>query len=130
MSSPQDVIAAFEHSERRIFAALARQPVRDMTADHDRREVLALLARSLGLARIPAPTMRVSVVDEKALGSCRLQCLAGTSWPGATVTAHLYLPETPPPWPVVLICCGHGELGKTTYAMPAPSRQGASRTDQ
>lgn len=59
-----------------------------MTADHDRCEVRALLARSLGLARIPEPIMRVSVVDEKALGGCHLQCLAGTSWPGATVTAH------------------------------------------
>lgn len=128
MSSAQDVFATFEHSERRIFAALAQQPVRDLSADQDRDEVRALLTRSLGLTRIPEPTMQVSLVNEKSLGDCRLQCLAGTSWPGATVTAHLYLPETPPPWPAVLICCGHGELGKTTYAAMGLrlARQGAA----
>ncbi|MDD4539452.1 MAG: hypothetical protein PHT80_10600 [Lentisphaeria bacterium] len=128
MSSAQEVFAAFEHSERRIFAALSRQPIRNLTSDQDRCEVRALLERSLGLARIPEPTMRVSVMDEKSLGGCHLQCLAGTSWPGATVTAHLYLPDTPPPWPVVLVCCGHGDLGKTTYAPMGLrlARQGAA----
>jgi len=31
------------------------------------------------------------------------------------VTAHLFCPATPPPWPVVLICCGHAIAGKTGY---------------
>lgn len=34
------------------------------------------------------------------------------SRPGFHVTANLYLPESPPPWPAVLVPCGHSHDGK------------------
>ena len=34
------------------------------------------------------------------------------SRPGFHVTANLYLPDSPPPWPAVLIPCGHSHDGK------------------
>lgn len=33
--------------------------------------------------------------------------------PAFHLTANLYLPETPPPWPAVLVPCGHSHDGKT-----------------
>jgi dienelactone hydrolase len=35
------------------------------------------------------------------------------SRPGFHVTGNLYLPNTPPPWPAVLVPCGHSHDGKT-----------------
>ncbi len=32
--------------------------------------------------------------------------------PAFHLTANLYLPETPPPWPAVLVACGHSHDGK------------------
>ncbi|MFM7594106.1 MAG: metalloendopeptidase, partial [Isosphaeraceae bacterium] len=34
------------------------------------------------------------------------------SRPGHTVSAVLYLPNTPPPWPGVIVPCGHSANGK------------------
>jgi dienelactone hydrolase len=34
------------------------------------------------------------------------------SRPGFHVTGNLYLPDTPPPWPAVLVACGHSHDGK------------------
>ncbi len=36
------------------------------------------------------------------------------SRPGFHVTANLYLPNTPPPWPAVLVPCGHSHEGKAS----------------
>ncbi len=38
------------------------------------------------------------------------------SWPGHHVTANLYLPNTKPPYPGVLVPCGHSHDGKASAA--------------
>ncbi len=42
----------------------------------------------------------------------RVEKIILDSRPGFAVTANLYLPNTPPPWPAVLIPCGHSHDGK------------------
>ncbi len=42
----------------------------------------------------------------------RVEKIIFESRPGFHVTANLYLPETPPPWPAVLVPCGHSHDGK------------------
>ena len=42
----------------------------------------------------------------------RVEKILFESRPGFHVTANLYLPETSPPWPAVLLPCGHSHDGK------------------
>jgi len=42
----------------------------------------------------------------------RVEKILFESRPGFHVTGNLYLPETPPPWPAVLVACGHSHDGK------------------
>jgi dienelactone hydrolase len=42
--------------------------------------------------------------------------------PGFHLTANLYLPETPPPWPGVLVACGHSHDGKAVGQYQLASR--------
>ncbi len=42
----------------------------------------------------------------------RVEKILLESRPGFHVTGNLYLPETPPPWPAVLVPCGHSHDGK------------------
>jgi dienelactone hydrolase len=42
----------------------------------------------------------------------RVEKILFESRPGFHVTGNLYLPETPPPWPAVLVPCGHSHEGK------------------
>jgi len=42
----------------------------------------------------------------------RVENIIFESRPGFHVTANLYLPDSPPPWPAVLVPCGHSHDGK------------------
>lgn len=42
----------------------------------------------------------------------RVEKLILETRPAFHLTANLYLPDTPPPWPVVLVPCGHSHEGK------------------
>lgn len=42
--------------------------------------------------------------------------------PGFHLTANLYLPATPPPWPAVLVACGHSHDGKAAGGYQLVSR--------
>jgi len=44
----------------------------------------------------------------------RVEKILLESRPGFHITANLYLPESPPPWPAVLIPCGHSHDGKAS----------------
>ncbi|QDT93497.1 alpha/beta hydrolase [Gimesia algae] len=46
----------------------------------------------------------------------RVENVIYESWPGHHVTANLYLPTTPPPYPGVLVPCGHSHNGKASAA--------------
>jgi len=42
----------------------------------------------------------------------RIEKIIFESRPGFHVTGNLYLPESPPPWPAVIVPCGHSHNGK------------------
>lgn len=46
----------------------------------------------------------------------RVQKILFESRPNHHVSANLYLPDTPPPWPAVLVPCGHSHTGKAAGA--------------
>lgn len=46
----------------------------------------------------------------------RVENLIYESWPGHQVTANLYLPNSKPPYPGVLVPCGHSHNGKAAAA--------------
>ena len=46
----------------------------------------------------------------------RLEKILLETRPGFHLTANLYLPDTPPPWPAVLVPCGHSHDGKAAGA--------------
>lgn len=56
--------------------------------------------------------LNARVVGEERLNGVRVQKVIYESRPGHSVTAAMYLPNTPPPWPGVLIPCGHAAPGK------------------
>ena len=51
----------------------------------------------------------------------RIEKLILETRPRWYVTANVYLPATPPPWPAVVFSCGHAEAGKvsTSYQLLA-----------
>ena len=55
------------------------------------------------------------VVDRKTYDDYRLEKVIYESRPGFHVTALFYLPRTQPPYPGVLLLCGHSETGKAAY---------------
>ncbi|WP_417381012.1 alpha/beta hydrolase family protein [Gimesia sp.] len=46
----------------------------------------------------------------------RVENVIYESWPGHHVTANLYLPDSKPPYPGVLVPCGHSHNGKASAA--------------
>jgi len=56
--------------------------------------------------------LNARVVGTLRGGGYRLEKILFESRPGFHVTANLYLPATPPPWPGVLVPCGHSHEGK------------------
>lgn len=115
MSNQRQAIEAIECTERKLFAALAAAPIRNPALPEQRREIKTLFERSLGTDRIPVPNLSVSPVGSHQLAGCTLRLLQGESWANCVVSGHLFCPDSPPPWPVVLICCGHAIAGKTGY---------------
>jgi hypothetical protein len=69
------------------------------------------------LGGLPERTpLDAQVVGTLSLNGCRVQKITYHSQPGLLVTATLYLPATDPPYPVVLIPCGHDKNGKAAQA--------------
>ncbi len=84
------------------------------------RRVRRALRAAAGLGRLPARTPLRPRVKAGPDGQCyRLEHLIFESRPGFYVTANLFLPVTPPPYPAVLLLPGHHPLGKQYYAVPA-----------
>ena len=103
-----------EVTERKMLKAASCRPVRDMGKESSRREVRDLFRHSLGIHRIPEPELQVDRRECRKLDGCSVELLSGRSWEHCPVAAHLFYPATPPPWPVVTVCCGHA-WRKTDY---------------
>ena len=59
--------------------------------------------------------LNARVVGQKTYDDYRMEKVIYESQPGFYVTAILYLPRTEPPYPGVLLVCGHSETGKAAY---------------
>jgi dienelactone hydrolase len=59
--------------------------------------------------RTPLKARVVGTLEGKGY---RVEKILFESRPGFHVTANLYLPASPPPWPAVLVPCGHSHDGK------------------
>lgn len=65
------------------------------------------------LGGLPERTpLDAQVVDRRARDGYRIEKVIFQSMPGVFVTAILYLPEAEPPYPAVLVPCGHSANGK------------------
>ena len=78
-------------------------------------QLRTVFRRSLGTFPDKTP-LNARVVGEVVGDGCRIEKLIYESRPGFLVTANLYLPLTPPPFPGVLLPCGHSEVGKAEEA--------------
>jgi len=59
--------------------------------------------------------LNARIVSKKIYNDYRMEKIIYESQPGFYVTALFYLPLTKPPYPGVLLLCGHDELGKAAY---------------
>lgn len=71
--------------------------------------------RQLG-GRIEPTPLDARVVGELRGDGYRVEKVIYASRPGHHVTASLYLPTTPPPYPAVIVPCGHSYNGKAAEA--------------
>ncbi len=59
--------------------------------------------------------LNARIISKKDYGDYRLEKIIYESRPDFYVTALFYLPTTQPPYPGVLVPCGHSETGKAAY---------------
>jgi dienelactone hydrolase len=62
------------------------------------------------------------IVGEVQGDRYRVQKIILETRPGFHLTANVYLPVTPPPWPAVLVACGHSHDGKAAGQYQLASR--------
>jgi cephalosporin-C deacetylase-like acetyl esterase len=114
-----EVVDAYLKQE--AFAALDRRAAEyeklktpEQLAAYQER-VRAFFREQLG--EVPEKTpLNARVVGREARDGYRVEKVIYESRPGFHVTAILYLPEAPPPFPGVLFPCGHSENGKAAEA--------------
>ena len=76
----------------------------------------AMKAFFLDKLDLPEKTpLNARVVSTESFDDYRLEKIIYESQPGFYVSALLYLPLTDPPYPGVLVLCGHEETGKSGY---------------
>ena len=63
--------------------------------------------------------LKARTVGKKSYADYRIEKIVYESQPGFHVPAILYLPKTDPPYPGVLLLCGHTENGKAGYQQVA-----------
>lgn len=103
-------------ARREVYEAL--NTVEDIHAYQDRLH--AFFVERLGGFPERTP-LHARVVAEIARDGYRIEKVIYESQPGLPVTATLYLPEADPPYPAVLVPCGHEAEGKAgeTYQRAA-----------
>ena len=84
----------------------------------DRRD---FFLRQIG--ELPERTpLNPQIVGEIQGDRYRVQKIILETRPGFHLTANVYLPVTPPPWPAVLVACGHSHDGKAAGQYQLASR--------
>lgn len=101
---------AREHFDARRTAVAALKTPEDVA----RRQATLRAAFREALGELPAEKTPLNprVVGRKTYDGYAAERVIYESRPGHHVTANLYLPDAPPPFPGVLVPCGHSENGK------------------
>lgn len=112
-SSRDSVFAQMQEADEAAERAFAALDTKDALAEHQRRLRAQWLASFGGLPeRTP---LNARVTGSVTRDSYRIEKVLFESQPGLFVTAHLFLPDAQafkPPYPAVLISCGHSTDGK------------------
>ena len=107
----------YEHLAKQAYDALDRREERleDISTPAQFKEYQENLKKFF-VSRIggfPERTpLHAKVVGKIEVGDHRIEKVIYESQPQHHVTATLYLPKTKPPYPAVLIACGHSKTGK------------------
>ena len=107
----------YQHLAKQAYDALDRREVRlgkISTPDQFKKyqeELKKFFVSSIGGFPERTP-LHAKVVGEIEGGDHRVEKVIYESQPQHHVTATLYLPKTKPPYPAVLIACGHTKTGK------------------
>ena len=114
------VHAALDRRRERIEKLVEPDAIREYQSDLRKK-----LWESLG-GRFPESDLQARVVGRLDGVGYRIEKVIYASQEGFHVTAALFLPLSPPPYPAVLIPCGHTENGKAGYQQIAVAlaRQG------
>jgi dienelactone hydrolase len=115
-SRPREILSASLLDEaRRLFDARRGEVAALKTPADVRRRQETLRAKFLeSLGAFPEKTpLNAKVVGREPRDGYSIERVAFESRPGHHVTATLYLPDGPPPFPGVLVPCGHTKEGKT-----------------
>jgi dienelactone hydrolase len=115
LSSHDAVFAQVRDADEAADAAFASLASETALAGHQRRLRERWLASFGGLPERTPLNARVTGAVPR--DGYRVEKVLFESQPGLSVTAHLFLPDAPafrPPYPAVLICCGHSNNGKAS----------------
>jgi cephalosporin-C deacetylase-like acetyl esterase len=78
------------------------------------KEMRQFFLKQLNLPHKKTP-LNAQIIGKKTYQNYKIEKVIFESQPGFYVTAILYLPLTKPPYPGVLIVCGHDKTGKIAY---------------
>jgi len=109
----------------RTRACAAAMPVPKSPAEWQARaaEIRPRVLRALGLDPLPERTpLNAKVLGEVPRDGYRIQRVTFESRPGLVVTANVYVPDGPGPFPLVLCPVGHWGRGKNDVAPSARNR--------
>ena len=110
-STPAD--NGFAWYATQFAAARAALPERRPWEPEQRKEIVAILGRCLGVHEDRIPTISAKPLRTTQHDGFAVEHLAGHSWKNCMVAAHLYRPATAAGrLPLVVLCCGHGAGGK------------------
>jgi len=121
-----DVSTGFQ-ADKMLFNHLRRLSDEALDGRDDRYEMLKTAdqiriyqenLRDYFFKQLDLPTrtaLNPQIVQTMTFEEYRLEKIIYESQPGFFVTALLYLPLSDPPYPGVLVICGHSETGKSAY---------------
>lgn len=112
---PRAMLGTFLLGEARQQLEARRAAVAAIkTAEDVRKRQESIKAKFLeSLGDLPERTpLNARVVGRESRDGYAVERVLFESRPGHHVTANLYLPEGPPPYPGVLVPCGHTDVGK------------------
>ncbi len=114
--APAKRLDVYLQSRAKVHFDARRQAVAGLKTPEDvaRRRVALRAAFREALGELPAEKTPLNprTIGRERRDGYTVERVIYESRPGHHVTANLYLPDAPPPYPGVLVPCGHSENGK------------------